>query len=215
MTNKIVYSEGTKFPNTRLTYLNDVFSTGSRKALFRCECGNVTEIKIGNVKTLHTVSCGCYKSEQSIKRFTTHGSTNTPEYEVWSLMKRRINNPNDPNYNRYGGRGLDICSEWENSFEEFLNHMGPRPSSNHSIEQKDNNQGYYPNNCHWATKTEQIRNRSNTVEITYQGITKPLIEWCSLYGLSYDTLYQRLRNGWCVEKALTTKLHNTGNRESV
>ena len=205
MTNRIKYERGTKFNNTRLTFLDDIDSKNGRQALFICECGKTIKTKICNVKTLHTISCGCYKQEESLKRLTTHGLTNTPEYEAWCKLKQRTSNPNDPNYSRYGGRGITVCNEWSNSFEQFFKDMGPKPSVEHSIERKNNNDGYNSVNCCWAIQREQIRNRSNTILVTFNNITKPLIEWCEIYKLDYNLIYQRLRKGWDVNRAFNQR----------
>lgn len=89
---------------------------------------------------------------------TTHGLSYTPEYRVWAEMLQRCNNPNNPRYNDYGGRGIKVCKEW-NRFINFYNDMGPRPSNRHSLDRIDNDGDYTPSNCRWATSKQQIYNR--------------------------------------------------------
>lgn len=85
-----------------------------------------------------------------------------PEYRAWTGLRYRCNNPNCPEYPSYGGRGIKVCKRWD-SFENFLDDMGPRPGAGFSIERINNNRGYNPKNCKWATQTEQIRNRRNSL----------------------------------------------------
>jgi hypothetical protein len=89
----------------------------------------------------------------------THRLSKSAEYKIWRGMKDRCLNPNDPHFAEYSVRG--ICDLWANSFEEFFAHVGPRPSSKHSIDRIDNSRGYEPGNCRWATASEQNRNKGN------------------------------------------------------
>lgn len=82
----------------------------------------------------------------------------TPEYVAWNLMKSRCNNPKNPDSKSYAGRGIKVCSRWAN-FQKFLKDMGPKPSSRHSIDRKNNDKGYSPSNCRWATPKQQANNR--------------------------------------------------------
>lgn len=141
-----------------------------------------------------------------IDKRMTHGMTKTPEYEAWRSMKVRCSCPRKANYDRYGGRGISVCHEWETSFEEFYKSMGLRPSPEHSLDRIDNDGNYTPDNCRWATREEQARNkrRSGSHMITYAGRTMYLAEWAREKGLSYNALHDRLvRYRWPIEKALT------------
>lgn len=89
----------------------------------------------------------------------THGMHDTPEYKVWSGIKQRCLNPKNPAFINYGGRGITVCDEWIDSFEQFYADMGPRPSSKLTLERVDNDKGYSRDNCKWATRAEQIWNR--------------------------------------------------------
>lgn len=128
------------------------------------------------------------------------------EYKAWQHVKQRCNNPNNPAYDRYGGRGIKVAERWANSFEAFLEDMGTAPSSQHSIDRYPNNNGNYePNNCRWATAEEQSNNRHNNIDVEYKGQTKTLKQWSEELGRSYTAVWQRVFTfGWTIDKALET-----------
>lgn len=145
---------------------------------------------------------------------TTHGQSRTTEYRIWLQMRARCGNPNHANYARYGGRGIKVCQRWENSFEAFLEDMGPRPSSNHSLDRVNNNKGYGPDNCAWALPSEQANNRRTNSNLTFEGRTQTIAQWAAELGISQHTLRRRLEEGWSVAVALTTRARKTGKRLS-
>lgn len=119
-------------------------------------------------------------------------------------MKNRCNNPKAGRYEDYGGRGITVCDEWM-EFEAFYRDMGPRPSKHHSIERRENDKGYSKENCHWATKVEQMNNRRNNILYERDGVTKTLAEWCKEKERKYRRVYYRMkRDGWSFEKAIDT-----------
>jgi hypothetical protein len=137
---------------------------------------------------------------------TRHGHSangGTREYKSWNSMLGRCRNPNDPMFQHYGGRGIQVCDRWQR-FETFLSDMGPRPQAM-SLERLDNTVGYTPENCKWATQTEQNRNRSITRWITFNGVTMCLTEWAQQLGMTKQALTKRL-NDWPLERALTTPI---------
>lgn len=121
---------------------------------------------------------------------------------AWAAMKHRCFNPNDIGYHRYGGRGITVCERWM-TFENFLADMGTRPDGL-SLERKDNNLGYSPDNCCWATRRTQNSNQRRTVRFTHEGRTMPMKHWARELGIHYDTVKLRRRNGWSLEDALLT-----------
>lgn len=132
-----------------------------------------------------------------------HGMTGTPEYNTWYGMLARCRNPNHVGYPDYGGRGITVCKRWEDSFEAFYSDMGPRPTPEHSIDRWPNKDGNYePGNCRWATPTEQARNTSKTVFLTFKGERLPLAELSERTGVSRMLIKYRLRNGMTVEDAV-------------
>ena len=119
-------------------------------------------------------------------------------------MRCRCRNPRDKSYHSYGGRGIACCERWD-LFENFHDDMGPCPAGA-SLERIDNNDDYCPENCRWATPLEQGRNKRNNHILTFRGESKCLTAWAEEMGLDYRTLLARLRAGWTVERALTTKV---------
>lgn len=133
---------------------------------FLCDCGSEFISNSASVKSGKTKSCGCLKKEKAIENGKKslgppikHGGSKTPEYKIWKTIKQRCSNKNCTDYPEYGGRGIFICHEWENDFSKFLQDMGKRPSTKHSIDRLDNNKGYSKDNCRWATAKEQRLNQ--------------------------------------------------------
>lgn len=115
-------------------------------------------------------------------------------------MLHRCRNPANRSYHRYGGRGITVCDRW-NEFSAFFEDMGPRPSPRHSIDRVDNDKGYEPGNCRWATKKEQSRNREANRIVRFQGRDMTVAEACELVGISQELAKQRLDSGQPVERA--------------
>lgn len=121
--------------------------------------------------------------------------------DAWSMTKQRCLNPRQRDYRRYGGRGIGICERWL-VFENFLSDMGLRPHGM-TLERLDNDKGYCPENCVWATRSTQTRNRDATLKLTYLGVTKSLVEWSISTGIPYHTLKARhTRLGYSDEECL-------------
>lgn len=173
-----------------------------------CECGQERAVQLGKLKSGSSRSCGCLRNELTSVRTATHGYTKKgprpSEYRIWGCMKERCLSPNASSYTRYGGRGITVCERWLNSFESFLEDMGRRPGPEYSIERVDNEQGYSPENCVWATPQQQARNRMGTRLIKFRGEVRCVADWADALGISRSALYQRLRAlNWDSEKALT------------
>ena len=126
---------------------------------------------------------------------------NGAEYKSWQSMKARCLNKNNPKYKIYGGRGITICKRWLDSFEKFYADMGKR-SKGKTLDRRNNNGNYCPENCRWASVKEQGRNKRNNVVMTYKGKTLCLVEWAEIIKINPITLRNRLYKGWGVEKVL-------------
>ena len=130
----------------------------------QCECGEVIEAKTQDLRSGDTKSCGCLIKDKLTarnKENAIHNMRNTSEYRIWCRMKERCFNSNHKSYDRYGGRGITICDQWLNSFEQFYKDMGARPTPQHTIDRINPDEDYEPNNCRWATNEQQQQNRTN------------------------------------------------------
>lgn len=126
-----------------------------------------------------------------------------PLYSIWSGMHARCNDPANPAYKNYGGRGIAVCQRWDD-YAKFCTDMGERPPG-YCLERKNNDAGYSPDNCVWATRTEQSRNRRGLVQVTIDGETHPLSVWVERFGIvSYGTAHRRIVMGWGTEAAIKT-----------
>lgn len=183
--------------------------------LCECDCGNIywaigTTIRYGLVQ-----SCGCWKSEVTVKRNLTHGMTfrgkTSKEYMIWACIVQRCTNPKNKRYPSYGGRGIKMCERWRHSPSLFVEDMGPRPSERHSVERIDNDGNYEPSNCKWADDYEQANNSRQNVFMTFNGKTQTVAEWSreqfvAEQGITMFRIRGRLAWGWTDEEALTVPL---------
>lgn len=164
-----------------------------------CSCGNTAVVPTSNLRNSHSTSCGC----KTIEATKTHGHSGkyiSKTYKVWQKLKNRCLNPNDSSYENYGGRGIFLDARWQ-FFENFVTDMGEAPE-NLSIERIDNNKGYNKDNCKWASPYEQARNKRNNINLTIDGITHCLEDWCKIYNINRNTVNGRIRIGWSIENAL-------------
>lgn len=138
-------------------------------------------------------------------RFATkHGAKHTKLYRVWCSMKERCNNPHHKAFSRYGGRGIKVCEEWQTSYDAFQKWaMANGYEEGLTIDRKNNSGNYEPNNCHWATYSEQNRNYGRNHLITYQGQTKCLSDWADYFGINRATILYRINRGKELNEVFT------------
>lgn len=184
----------------RLTPIQEAGSTKDKKIkwLCLCDCGNTVVVIGKELKSGGTKSCGCLRREVcKLNAVIIHGDAVggkiTPEYLAWINMKCRCYDENDDSYKNYGERGIIVCDRWLNSYKNFLEDMGRRPSNLHSLERKDNDGIYEPSNCKWATQGVQSRNRRTNVWLEHDGQRMILLDWAHKWGIKYQVIERMLK----------------------
>jgi len=181
----------------RLTAVRRVQNSGRRTTwLFNCDCGSTKQINLDSVRGGVTRSCGCISRETIAQRSTKHGHSidrkPTRTFRAWRHAKSRCLNPRDQKYSIYGGRGITMCERWKHDFREFLKDMGECPPGK-TIDRKNPNGHYEPDNCRWATAHEQARTRTDNVFVEYRGETLVLKDFADALGVNYKALHSRVR----------------------
>ena len=205
---KLIDLSGKKFGYLKVIERAENTKHGEASWLCECKCGTKKIIGGYRLRKGITKSCGCLNKEMSKKKNKTHGMKGTRLYNIWQGIKQRTTNPNHHEYSDYGERGIDICEEWKDSFENFKKWSYENGyQDNLTIDRKNNDKGYTPDNCRWITIKEQQRNRRSNHCLTYKGETKTITEWSEITGLSKQVIRYRIsKMKWDVEKTLTTPL---------
>jgi|SRR5699024_616465 len=190
----------------------------------KCECGKSTVSCQGNLHSGNKKSCGCLRKDSKLKsrKATTHGMTGTRFHRIWISMKRRCSdtlNRDSPEYKIYAGRGIEVCERWKeflnfkaDMYDNYLEHARKYGEENTSIDRKDVNKGYNPENCRWATWEIQGNNRTNNRRIYYKGKKYTLSSLAKEHGLSPSLFISRLHRGWDTEKALNAFHESPGRK---
>lgn len=186
---------------TPIYYVQD----GHAYWLCHCECGEFKFVRGSHLTSGNVSSCGCRKGN------ITHRESKTRLYRIWCGMNERCKNPKHPQYESYGARGIQVCPEW-NDYETFRNWALENGYTKYlSIDRIDNNGGYNPENCRWATAKQQANNTRKTRLITYKGETHSVCEWARILNIKQSTLNMRLNKyGWSVEDALGKEVKKYG-----
>lgn len=191
----------------RLVVIGSAPSTedGHARWLVRCDCGSELVVRATSLKQGNTQSCGCYFLERITEANTTHGDVGSSEYMTHQGILGRCYDRADASYHRYGGRGIVVCQRWlgDGGYVRFLADMGRRPTPDMTIERKDNNAGYGPDNCVWADRIVQANNRRSNRMVVWDGKEMTLANACRSAGVRYGTVVQRLNvYGWPLDRAM-------------
>lgn len=211
---KINSSVGMRFGKLEVLGLAKIPNDCKNYVKCKCDCGNIVNILPNALFCNERKSCGCTKTNNVMLKTSQStssgdfkdGRTKHPLYGTWRQMIERCENPNQKHYDRYGGRGISVCEEWHDfwKFVDWSDSVGGRPDG-YTIDRINNDGDYEPSNCRWADQATQKRNTSNNFIVEYNGVSKPLIDWSIETGINHQTLTNRLKRGWSVERALTEK----------
>lgn len=195
---KIENLTGQKFG--RLTVIKLAEKVGRRYYwTCKCDCGNIKKVRSDSLKSGNVKSCGCLKKEQdkiNLKANWKGHNRYKRLYQCWQSMKGRCLNPNDQNYYRYGGRGIDVYPAWIHDFDKFKDWALSHGYTKYlTIDRIDNNKGYYPNNCRWVSMKVQCNNRRSNIRIKWQNQNLDIAQWAEKLGFNYTTLRDRYERG--------------------
>ena len=194
---------GKKFNKLTVIERAENASSGAVRWKCLCDCGNYTIVRAANLKNGAVKSCGCLLHETENKK--THGMSKTRIYKEWCAIKNRCLNTNIPTAENYVNRGITICGEWKDDFQAFYDWaMSHGYDDSLTIERKDVNGNYCPENCCWIPFGEQANNRRRNLSIEYNGKTQNLKEWCKELNLDYKRVHNRMSKlGYSFEEAIT------------
>lgn len=202
---------GREIGNWKVISFSGVSKQGCAEWLCECRCGKRKIVSGHAMRSGKIKSCGCLNIERTKEANTKHGMKGTRLYRIWQGMRQRTKNPNNHEYSDYGGRGIELYKDWE-KFENFCKWAKENGyAENLTIDRKDNEKGYSPDNCRWVTAKANNRNKRNNHCLAYKGETKTIAEWAEITGLSKAMIRYRItKMGWSAERALETPKMRTG-----
>lgn len=179
----------------RLTAISYIGPDKHSKSVWKlmCDCGVETSSALSSFKRGKVRSCGCLQRETVSRIMSTHKMTGSCEYVSWSGMKNRCYNKNQKSYLDYGAKGITVCDRWLESFENFLEDMGRKPAKNYTIERKEVNVGYCPDNCIWIKRAEQNKNKSNSSWMEADGRRMIVEDWARELEITGGAIHNHLR----------------------
>ena len=184
-----------------------------RAVMWRCRCDCGTEKIVHGTSLKSGTSTMCRSCADRSHKPRSHGLTKHPLYRTWQRIKSSTTNPNHQDYEWYGGKGVSVCEEWFHDFTKFyewsITH-GYQPGL--TIDRIEVDGNYEPSNCRWIPFKEQTLNRTDSVYLTHNGITRTVKEWSQITGIKPSTLYARFHKGWPHDKILSTQSYARGGR---
>lgn len=162
--------------------------------LCRCDCGDTHQVRSGNLRNGGTISCGClYRATRGVAN-RTHGLSKHPLYSIWRAMHSKCYKPHDPQFHRFGAKGIGVAEEWHgpDGLVQFIQDMGPYKPENHCLALVDVEDDFSPGNCQWAERGTIARRRRDLRRITWRGETHAVCEWAEIVGIQEKTLGYRL-----------------------
>lgn len=184
----------------------------------KCDCGNIKDISATHLKKGDCQSCGCFHQERLVEagrlNGTTHGLSRTRIYRLFQNMKNRCNDKNAASYQRYGGRGISVCKEWNEAggFERFYSwSLENGYQEGLTLDRIDVNGDYSPDNCRWTDWETQYNNTTKSIKLTYNGKTQTAAQWARELGLDRHTIYDRIKKGYPIEYILGPRLSTRPN----
>jgi hypothetical protein len=160
-----------------------------------------TELKKQQARGV-TASCGCMRLQTISRKATQHAMSKHPAYAVWRSMLARCENPRHRAFKNYGARGIGVCASWRDSFAGFWADMGPTYREGMTLERRENELGYSPENCTWATPKAQANNTRTVHRLATPLGVMSALEAANRFGVKYSTLQYRLTHGWELRRAL-------------
>jgi len=179
------------FPGYKFGMLTYISETSGCNWLMQCDCGNGVSVRPSNVQTGNTISCGCYRRKITSNRSKTHGLRSHKLFSVWNMMRQRCGNPRMKSFKNYGGRGITVCERWDD-FIKFYEDMAPSWIDGLTLERINNNLGYSPENCRWATRLEQGANTRRNVMVDTPKGNMVISHACRLFNINTSTAWMRL-----------------------
>lgn len=177
-----------------LVALNESCSiNGRRMYTCICDCGIIKDLRVESLRSGVTKSCGCLRNKKIGNLNKSHQMCSSPEYKSWSHAKQRIFNKKNKKYKNYGGRGIQMCKEWSDSFESFFKDMGKKPSPSHSLGRIDVDGNYCKENCRWETSSQQARERTDNIFVFIDGSRVVLKDACKILKIPYKATHSLMK----------------------